>query len=64
MINKHGHSMYKNSGCRCDTCRAGAAAYMREYREQNREAINARRRELYAAKKAALNILPNQKEQA
>lgn len=52
--------MYKNSGCRCDKCKAGAAAYMREYRELNREAINARRRELYAAKKAALNILPDE----
>ena len=52
--------MYKNSGCRCDVCKAGAAAYMREYRKANREAINKRRRELYAAKKAALNILPEQ----
>ena len=60
MTDKHGHSMYKNSGCRCDKCKAGAAAYMREYRELNREAINARRRELYAAKKAALNILPDE----
>ena len=53
--------MYKNSGCRCDVCKAGAAEYMREYRNKNREAINKRRRELYAAKKAALNI-PREEE--
>jgi len=60
MTTKHGHSMYKNSGCRCDVCKAGAAAYMRDYRERNKEAINQRRRELYAAKRDALNILPEQ----
>lgn len=52
--------MYKNSQCRCDKCRAGAAEYMREYRQLHREQINARRREIYAAKKAALNNLPEQ----
>lgn len=61
-MNKHGHSMYKNSGCRCDKCKAGAAAYMRSYREEHKEEINARRRELYARKRAALNILPEDKE--
>lgn len=55
--------MYKNSGCRCDKCRAGAAKYMRDYREAHRDEINKRRRELYAAKKAALNILPNKESE-
>ena len=61
-MNKHGHSTYKNSGCRCDKCKAGAAAYMRAYREEHKDEINARRRELYARKRDALNILPKDKE--
>lgn len=61
MLEKHGHSMYKNAGCRCDKCKAGAAEYMRAYRQKNRSWINYLRRERYAAKKlAALNIPPSE----
>lgn len=37
---KHGITAYK-SGCRCDTCRAEQAAYMREYRAGRRRRVDA-----------------------
>lgn len=37
----------------CDACRAAAAAYTRDRRSRNREKYLARRRELYASRKAA-----------
>ena len=41
----HGTRATYWKGCRCDECRAANAAYYREYRQRNRTAVNAKRRE-------------------
>jgi hypothetical protein len=36
MMSRHGRSRYTNGGCRCDICRAAAAAYQRKWRRRVR----------------------------
>ena len=51
---KHGTlTGYQHHRCRCDRCRAAHAAWSREYRQINRDKINAGRRAAYAANRAA-----------
>jgi hypothetical protein len=48
----HGtYAMYSHHRCRCDDCKAAKRAMNKEYRELNRDEINARRREKRRIKK-------------
>lgn len=48
---RHGTFSKYNGGCRCDLCREAATAYHRQYREKNREKLNAYKREWDSAKR-------------
>lgn len=48
---RHGTFSKYNGGCRCDPCKEAATAYHRQYREKNREKLNAYKREWDKAKR-------------
>lgn len=48
---EHGRNKYDLEGCRCDKCRQDRMTYQKTYRNENKERLNKKRRELWIINK-------------